>query len=332
MPVMSKLKQRLQRMLHADQPGSPAGPLLPVMQLARTVPTSVDEYWNRHTVNSTPFESASESLAYLRWRAEQYPLFEQLMDLYGQHDDEVILDYGCGPGNDLVGFLVHTRARKVIGVDISETALDLARHRLALHAIDPARVELIRTSDARDRIPFEDDAVDYIYCEGVLHHTSHPEAILAEFYRVLQPSGRACIMVYNRDSLWLHLYTAYDKMVVQNAFPGLTLEEAFSKNTDGEECPIARCYSGAQFVALCQQAGFEADFLGGYLSLHELQQLKELGPRALNDPRLAEEHRAFLRALQLDANGYPLYRGKYAGIGGVYRLVKPDGCEGVTGE
>jgi hypothetical protein len=28
------------------------------------------------------------------------------------------LDYGCGPGNDVVGFLLHTNAKQVIGMDV----------------------------------------------------------------------------------------------------------------------------------------------------------------------------------------------------------------------
>jgi ubiquinone/menaquinone biosynthesis C-methylase UbiE len=282
----------------------------------------VDAYWNEHTVNSTPFQSAEESLRYLEWRFEEYPLFREFMGLYGRHDGEVVLDYGCGPGNDLVGFLVHTAARKVIGLDVSAKALALARQRLALHAPDPARVELIQVTDASPAVPLPADCADYVYCEGVLQHTSNPAAILAEFHRILRPGGRACVMVYNRDSLWLHLYTAYVKQILEGAFAGLPIEEAFARNTDGQACPIARCYAGEEFAALCRGAGFAAEFVGGYLSRWELTCLGRFGRQALEDDRLPAEHRAFLRELTHDPTGYPVYRGKHAGVGGVYRLAK----------
>ena len=284
--------------------------------------TVVDSYWGRHTVRSLRFRSADESLNYLEWRFKEYPLFQEFMELYGNHDGQTVLDYGCGPGNDLVGFLIYTKAQKVIGYDVSVKALDLARHRLALHQIHSDRVELIRSSDSIADIPIHDRAVDYIYCEGVLHHTSDPETILREFYRILKNGSQACVMVYNRDSLWLHLYTAYQKMIVENAFPGMDILQAFSRNTDGEHCPIVRCYAPEDFTAMCKGLGFKVQYVGGYFASYELDLLNQLGERATQDERLAVEHKEFLGALVYDDRGYPLYRGKHAGIGGVYKLYK----------
>ena len=44
--------------------------------------------------------------------------------------------------------------------------------------------------------------------------------------------------------------------------------------------------------------------------------------KALRDHRLEEEHKAFLREVIFDENGYPMYRGKLCCIGGVYHLWK----------
>lgn len=286
-----------------------------------TITTAVDDYWSNHTVNSTPFARADESLAYLDYRFDEYPLFRELMGIYGNHDGEIVLDYGCGPGNDVVGFLAHTNASKVIGIDVSEKALNLARHRLSLHDFAEGRFKLIQVSDSKPNIPLPDSSVDYIYCEGVLHHTSDPQAILKEFHRILKPNGTACIMVYNRNSIWFHLYTAYYKMIIENKFSGLSAEQAFQKNTDGEHCPVARCYLPDEFIALCSAAGFNCDYKGGYLSKTELDALARYWEAAVKSTSLAFEHRDFLTQLN-NINGYPVYNGMYAGIGGVYCLQK----------
>jgi ubiquinone/menaquinone biosynthesis C-methylase UbiE len=284
--------------------------------------TSVEVYWGRHTVNSNPFRSAGESLRYLVKRSEQYPLFERLMELHADHSRDVVLDYGCGPGNDLVGFAVRGKARRVIGLDVSMRALLLARSRLALHGLDASRVELMQVSDDEPRIPLETGSVDYLYCEGVLHHTTHPEAILAELARVMRADARGHIMVYNRHSLWFNLYTAYVRQIVEGAFSGLSVEDAFQRSTDGEDCPIARAYRPEDFAALCRAAGFRVSYLGGYFAKEELALFQTTLPAALADSRLAVEQQEFLRGLTLDADGYPRYEGNYAGVGGVFRVEK----------
>ena len=162
--------------------------------------------------------------------------------------------------------------------------------------------------------------MDYVNCGGVLHHTSSPEQLLAELHRVLRSGGRAFVMVYNSDSVWLHLYVAYEKMLHDEAFAGLTLDEAFRRLTDGIECPISRHYSAEEMSAMCERAGFNARYVGGYLSEHELRQLETHWARAIADERLAEPHRDFLRALSFDGQGRPMIRGFHAGIGGVFHL------------
>jgi ubiquinone/menaquinone biosynthesis C-methylase UbiE len=281
--------------------------------------TAVDQYWTRHTVRADRFKSRRASERNLQWRFDQYPLFREFSGLWGRHDGEVILDYGCGPGNDLTGFAINTGARRLIGFDVSQTALDLAAKRLELHGASD-RVELLQGADDDPAIPLEDASVDHVNCQGVIHHTSHPEAILSELARVLRPGGTATIMIYNRDSVWLHLYTAYERMILEGAFAGLDIEEAFARNTDGPECPISRCYRADDFMAMCRRAGFEGAAVGGYLSRRELQALDASWAQAIADDRLAPEHRAFLRELTFDFNGLPLHSGRHAGIGGTYRL------------
>ena len=284
--------------------------------------TAVDRYWTRHTVRADHFKSKRASERNLEWRFDQYPLFREFSGLWGEHDGQVILDYGCGPGNDLTGFAINTGARRLIGFDVSQTALDLAAKRLELHGATD-RVELLRGADGDPAIPLEDASVDHVNCQGVIHHTSHPDAILAEFARVLRPGGTATIMVYNRDSIWLHLYTAYERMIVEGAFAGLDVEEAFARNTDGPECPISRCYAAEDFLGMCRGAGSTATPSAAISRCARCRRVEASWHRALADDRLPAEHREFLRELTFDFSAFPMYRGRHAGIGGTFRLHRP---------
>jgi SAM-dependent methyltransferase len=283
----------------------------------------VDRYWTGHLVNDAPFLTAGQSERYLQWRFREYPMFRELSGLYGSHDGEAVLDYGCGPGNDLAGFAIHTGARRIVGADVSPSALRLAQHRLTLHGVGPDRAELVRLTDDEVALPFADGEFDFLSSQGVLHHTSDPLAILRELHRVLRPGGTGSIMVYNRDSVWMHLHVAWELLIRDGRWPRATAAEVFHKSTDGEDCPIANCYRGPEFVALLEQAGFEARYLGGYLSQWELRAMAESWGFAIADERLPEEHRDFLRALRYDYSHRPMLGDLHAGIGGTYRIRRP---------
>jgi len=299
----------------------------------RVGPSSVERYWDEHTVGFLPVVSGSEfrnthqSMRHIAWRFRAYPLFARFMQLYGDCSGKVILDYGCGPGSDLVGFSLYSNPRKVVGIDVSMTALEMAARRLELHGVDASRVELVNTPESLCTIPLPSDSVDLIHSCGVLQHASRPATILKEFFRVLKPGGHGNIMVYNRDSVWMHLYVAYVLQILQGRFSEMSANDAFSRSTDGAECPIARSYRPGRFTSMCHAAGFAAEYLGGYFALLELDLLRKHGNSAMRDPKLPDEHRQFISSLVRDESGYPLYRGKPAGVGGVYRLRKPDGAQ-----
>lgn len=285
--------------------------------------TSVDNYWNEHTVNSGPFASAKESGRYLEKRSAAYPLFTKLMDLYGDHAGETVLDYGCGPGDDVTGFLLRSNARKVIGIDVSDKALERARQRLALHRIDTARVELIRITDSTGKIPLPDASVDWLHCGGVLHHTSHPNLIVSEFRRVMKPGAQGRLMLYNRDSVWYHVWIAYAQLIVNDAYPGLSVDQAFTKSTDGPDCPVSDAWAPQRVLDMISSAGLQGTFRGGYVNAVELEWWKKYGEAARTDERLATENRRFASELEFDEHGFPTFHRKYAGIGGVYTISKP---------
>jgi len=325
------IARRVAGALSPSRRGSEAS--IPMKRPTAAEPTAVDSYWSSHTVRALHFRTRRGSERELERRFTEYPLFREFAGLWGEHDGEVVLDYGCGPGNDLTGLALYSGARRLIGMDISARALSLARRRLALHGIAHDRVELIQAADSDPSLPLSSDSFDYVQSLGVIHHASDPAAVLRELHRVLRPGGAGCVMVYNQASVWFHLYTAYERMIRERAFPGLDVHEAFARNTDGERCPISRSYRSEEFAALCEEAAFDVEFVGGYLSRQELRSLKRSWAAAIADERLAREHRDFLRRLSFDPQNLPMHDGYHAGIGGVYRLrkpaagVRPDGGE-----
>lgn len=280
---------------------------------------AVAEYWTDHNVTlHKQFASRAESLDYFHWRCDQYPGYLSLMPVAGQ-DGADVLDYGCGPGHDLVGFVEYSKPRRLVGIDVSTSSLKEAKQRLALHGGD--RTELVLAQPNATRFDFPDGAFDYIHSSGVLHHVPDLAGTLAEMRRMLRPDGRMRVMVYNYNSLWLHLYVAYVLRLQDCKIPvELPIRQAFSRSTDGPDCPIANCYTPDEFGEIAAAAGFRWRLVGAACSLYEMQMASEHRLKACMDQRLERVHREFLLALTFDERGTPLYRGVPAGVDLVLEL------------
>ncbi len=274
------------------------------------------DYWTKINVTAhQSFASAEASLDYFHWRNAQYLDYIQLLPVRGW-DGKVVLDYGCGPGNDLVGFGHFSKPSRLIGMDVSPTSLQEAMRRLELHGI---RAEMMQIRETDPTLPLEDNSIDLVHSSGVVHHTPNPLQILREMKRVLKPGGEAQIMIYNYDSLWVHLYVAYVKQIDEGFYRNAPIRDAFRRTTDGEFCPIANVYSPAEFLAMAKEAGFEGEHIGNSISMHEINLLPRMR-EAAGCAALAEEHRTFLSKIAYNDRGIPTYGGAVAGIDGCFRL------------
>ena len=274
-------------------------------------------YCTAHMVVEEEFLSVESSLEHFSWRNDLYPGYIELMPVAG-FDDKVVVDYGCGPGNDLVGFSHFSSPKELIGIDVSKTALERAKVRLSLHGKE---ANLILVEEKRNDIPLEDKSIDLIHSSGVLHHCENLPAILKEFHRILKDDGAVHVMVYNYDSLWLHLYTAYVQQIERGKFKNMELLDAFRANTDGEFCPISHCYTPSQFVQIMGDNGFRGEFKGASMSTTELK-LMHKRFEAIESRQLNKEHRDFLKSLTFDERQMPLINGHFAGINACYRFTK----------
>lgn len=123
-----------------------------------------------------------------------FPL-EYAYALLGDVAGQSVLDLGCGSGEN--SLLLARRGAKVIGVDISESLLALARERLAVNGCAGAAVHFMPAS--AHRLPIPDASVDVVLGIAILHHLDL-DATSREVFRVLRPGGRAIFEEPVRDS------------------------------------------------------------------------------------------------------------------------------------
>jgi len=276
------------------------------------------EYWSDHNVTfHTKYKSRQESLDYIEWRNSLYFDYDNMMPCSGW-DGKVCLDYGCGPGHDTIALTEKSNPAKVYAVDISPTSLGEAKARSQLHR--PELVEWVQIQDGTAQLPIAADSVDYIHSSGVLHHTPNEFEILLELKRILKPGGVMRVMMYNYNSLFVHLHVAYSNRLKLNVDSDCDFTEALRRASDFG-CPIVRFYTKDQFIAICQKAGFKAKLIGVSISTFEMKMMP-LRFEAIEDMRLPMEQRVFLGNLTFNDKGQPLHNGDVAGIDAVYELTK----------
>lgn len=114
--------------------------------------------------------------------------------LLGEARGKVVLDYGCGAGENSV--LIASRGANVIGVDISPELLEIAEKRLEAHGFaDNAE---FRVGSAHE-LPLSDESVDVVFGIAILHHLDLSVSS-KEVFRVLKKGGRAIFFEPVRNS------------------------------------------------------------------------------------------------------------------------------------
>ena len=120
------------------------------------------------------------------------PVSELLFAAARLRPGESVLDVGCGTG--LVGQELRARGftGRLLGLDISQASLDLARQ--------GGTYDSLRAADLQQRLYLDDDSVDAVVCVGVMTYLPEVEAVWREFARVVRPGG--VLVTTQRDDLW----------------------------------------------------------------------------------------------------------------------------------
>jgi SAM-dependent methyltransferase len=122
-----------------------------------------------------------------------FPL-EYAYALLGDIRGKLVVDFGCGSGEN--SLLLARRGGRVVGVDISESLLELARRRMRVNGFSGHAQFIV--GSAHD-LPIVEQSADVVLGIAILHHLDL--AVTArEIYRILKPGGVAIFQEPVRDS------------------------------------------------------------------------------------------------------------------------------------
>lgn len=107
------------------------------------------------------------------------------------------LDAGCGPG--ILAIEMLEKAKKVIGVDISNNMLKVAKSNITLE--QKSGIQFLQ-ADLKN-LPLKEMGFDFIACFGALHHLDI-NLTLDTFKKIINPNGRIVIVDYTTSQLHQH--------------------------------------------------------------------------------------------------------------------------------
>lgn len=96
-----------------------------------------------------------------------------------------LLDCGCGPGSISVGLAQRIAPGELVGIDLSEEQLEMARTLVAQRGLDNARFQ---RADVY-ALPFPNESFDAVYASALMDWLVEPARALTEIRRVLKPGG-----------------------------------------------------------------------------------------------------------------------------------------------
>jgi SAM-dependent methyltransferase len=127
-----------------------------------------------------------------------WPQEEKLLDRYGLRAGAHIADVGCGSGEITARLAQHYPRADVVGIDILESSVALARRRYASLA---PRVRF-EQGDAFE-LALPSDRFDLAVCRHMSQSVPDPEKVFAELMRIVRPGG--WVHVLSEDYSMLHM-------------------------------------------------------------------------------------------------------------------------------
>ena len=157
-------------------------------------------YWDEHihdlAITTHPVATPGFFQQLDEYRYDKLNYLPRLVD-FSSYKGKNLLEVGCGAGIDLVRFA--RGGAKVTGIDLSTTAIDLARRNFEQSDLNADLCVMNGES-----MQFADNSFDVVYAHGVLQYTADSTKMVDKIHRVLRPGGEAIMMVYNKHS-WLNL-------------------------------------------------------------------------------------------------------------------------------
>jgi 2-polyprenyl-6-hydroxyphenyl methylase/3-demethylubiquinone-9 3-methyltransferase len=130
----------------------------------------------------------------LRTLHQVNPLRIQFMREFTPIQGQRILDVGCGGG--ILSEALAKEGALVLGIDLAEELLEVARLHALEQKVETVRYEAISAEALAEREP---ESFDLVTCMEMLEHVPKPWAVVEALARLVKPKGKVFVSTLNRN-------------------------------------------------------------------------------------------------------------------------------------
>ncbi|MFW9908978.1 MAG: class I SAM-dependent methyltransferase [Candidatus Thorarchaeota archaeon] len=131
------------------------------------------------------------SKIYDKVRVGDPEMIRQILDGVSLSSDSIVLDIGCGTGNNTL-LLAATTSSQVIGLDLSIGMLREA---------SPKSLLLPLVQSPANILPFCDESFEFVFMTEVAHHLPDVNTTLSEIFRILRTCGSFCLVTQSHRQI-----------------------------------------------------------------------------------------------------------------------------------
>lgn len=130
------------------------------------------------------------------WDKAEKSNLENIFSLLEFNPDAIFLDCGCADGELTLRVASKIGTRSIYGVEIADDLISKAE----------SKGIVVRKADLNNKLPFDDNAFDFVHANQVIEHLFDTDNFVSEIYRVLRRGGYAVVSTENLAS-WHNIFS-----------------------------------------------------------------------------------------------------------------------------
>ena len=127
--------------------------------------------------------------------------------LFNLLKNKFILDLACGNGR--YTFALSKSCKKIIGLDISKGNIKNANYYKKKFGVKNI---IFKVGNALN-VKYPLNSFDFVFCQGVAHHTNNPKKVIKECFRLTKPGGYIFFSLYGYSGIFSYARKRMNKII-----------------------------------------------------------------------------------------------------------------------